>query len=117
MRTEDTDVTKNQSASRPGRSGASNAHETWTLGTLVQNDGSVAILAGDERVARVDVGNTPTGSARAHLIAAAPELLDALRELVARCDGEEGVRADGSNIQTMRAHAVLATIDGDGAAR
>lgn len=39
--------------------------------------------------------------------AVAQELLDALRELVARCDGLEGVRADGSNIQTMRAHAAL----------
>lgn len=34
-------------------------------------------------------------------------LLDALRDLVARCDGAEGVRADGSNIQTMQAHSVL----------
>jgi hypothetical protein len=36
------------------------------------------------------------------------ELVATLAELVERCDGEEGVRADGSNIQTMRAHAVLA---------
>ena len=36
------------------------------------------------------------------------ELVEALRELVARCDGEEGVRADGSNIQTMHANALLA---------
>jgi hypothetical protein len=35
------------------------------------------------------------------------ELRAALAELTARCDGEEGVRADGSNIQTMRAHAAL----------
>ena len=35
------------------------------------------------------------------------ELVDALRELTARCDGAEGMRADGSNIQTMRAHAIL----------
>lgn len=38
----------------------------------------------------------------------AAELLAALEELVARCDGAEGVRADGSNIQTIRAHAVIA---------
>lgn len=31
----------------------------------------------------------------------------ALTELVARCDGPEGVRADGSNIQTIGAHAAL----------
>lgn len=36
------------------------------------------------------------------------ELREALTELVARCDGAEGVRADGSNIQTVQAHAVLA---------
>jgi hypothetical protein len=35
------------------------------------------------------------------------EILAALSDLVARCDGAEGVRADGSNIQTMAAHAVL----------
>jgi len=35
------------------------------------------------------------------------ELFAALKELVDRCDGPEGVRADGSNIQTMRAHAAL----------
>lgn len=46
------------------------------------------------------------------MLAAAPELYAALRDLVARCDGEEGIRADGSNIETMRAHAALAKADG-----
>jgi hypothetical protein len=31
----------------------------------------------------------------------------ALRQLVERCDGDEGVRADGSNLDTLAAHAVL----------
>lgn len=31
----------------------------------------------------------------------------ALDELVTRCDGEDGVRADGSNINTQSAHVVL----------
>lgn len=31
----------------------------------------------------------------------------ALRDLVRRCDGEEGVRPDGSNIDTRAAHAAL----------
>ncbi len=35
------------------------------------------------------------------------DLLDALTELTRRCDGDEGVRADGSNIDTATAHAVL----------
>lgn len=34
-------------------------------------------------------------------------LLTALQDLVARCDGDEGVRADGSNIDTLAAHAAL----------
>lgn len=38
------------------------------------------------------------------------ELVAALAELVERCDGNEGVRGDGSNIQTMRAHAILAKV-------
>lgn len=31
----------------------------------------------------------------------------ALRDLTTRCDGAEGVRADGSNICTLAAHAAL----------
>lgn len=34
-------------------------------------------------------------------------LIAELSALVKRCDGEEGVRADGSNIQTMAEHALL----------
>ena len=45
------------------------------------------------------------------LIAAAPDLLLALRDLVARCDGDEGVRADGSNIDTVWAHAAIAKVE------
>ena len=36
------------------------------------------------------------------------EALEALRDLVARCDGEQGVREDGSNIDTTKQHAILA---------
>lgn len=35
------------------------------------------------------------------------DLVEVLEELVKRCDGQEGVRADGSNIDTLRAHAAL----------
>lgn len=35
-------------------------------------------------------------------------LREALERLVLRCDGDEGVRADGSNIDTLAAHAALA---------
>jgi hypothetical protein len=39
-----------------------------------------------------------------------PRLVEALHDLVLRCDGDEGVRADGSNIQTMGAHALLRSL-------
>jgi hypothetical protein len=35
----------------------------------------------------------------------------ALEELVTRCDGAEGVRADDSNIDTLGAHAALGHFD------
>lgn len=38
------------------------------------------------------------------------DIAAALRELVERCDGEPGVRADGSNIDTRRAHIALANL-------
>lgn len=47
------------------------------------------------------------------LIAAAPDLLEALRDLVERCDGEDGVRSCGSNIQTIRAHAAISKAEGE----
>jgi hypothetical protein len=34
-------------------------------------------------------------------------IVAALRDLTLRCDGAEGVRPDGSNIDTQRAHATL----------
>lgn len=43
---------------------------------------------------------------------AAPDLLEALRDLVARCDGPEGVRADGGNIETLAAHVAIAKAEG-----
>lgn len=48
------------------------------------------------------------GHPDARLLGAALELYEALEDLVRRCDGDEGVRADGSNIQTIAAHAALA---------
>jgi hypothetical protein len=43
-----------------------------------------------------------------------PDLVEALRELVSRCDGEAGVRVDGSNIETAQAHAALTQALGEG---
>ena len=49
----------------------------------------------------------------ARLIVKAPELARVLADLVTRCDGPSGVRPDGSNIDTLEAHHLLAEIDPD----
>ncbi len=51
--------------------------------------------------------------ANARLVAAAPDLRRELSALVTRCDGPEGVRADGSNIDTRAAHALLERLMGE----
>ena len=68
---------------------------------------------GNFHIATLPNGSHKEAKANARLIAAAPEMAEALADLVERCDGEEGIRADGSNIQTMRAHAVLAKAKGE----
>ena len=55
----------------------------------------------------VYAGDTEQSRANAQAIAKVHELVHALRELVDRCDGPEGVRGDGSNIDTRGAHAAL----------
>ena len=40
------------------------------------------------------------------------DLLKELKALVARCDGAEGVQPDGSNMQTITAHAAIAKAEG-----
>jgi hypothetical protein len=39
--------------------------------------------------------------------------VEALRELMLRCDGAEGVRKDGDNIQTHNAHGLLRELGED----
>lgn len=48
----------------------------------------------------------------AQLIASAPDLLKALKDLVARCDGEEGIQPDRSNMCTIEAHAAIKRAEG-----
>lgn len=45
-----------------------------------------------------------------HLFAAAPDLLAALVDLVARCDG--AILADGSSLDTLAAHVAIARASG-----
>lgn len=47
----------------------------------------------------------------AHLRDDAGMLKLALEELIARCDGEEGIRADGSNISTLDARMLLESLN------
>lgn len=63
-------------------------------------------------VKRRKFGVTMTSArANAIVIAAVPRLIRELQALVARCDGAEGVRADGSNIDTCGAHALLRELE------
>lgn len=77
------------------------------------NRGSVIGADNCAVVSCQDCRLTDEAVANARLIAAAPDLLAALIDLVERCDGEEGIRADGSNIETMRAHAAISRAQGD----
>lgn len=66
------------------------------------------VVSAGERALRVVTG--PAGEANAFAQSLALDVTthgDALRELVERIDGPEGVRADGSNPDTLEAHAAL----------
>ena len=86
----------------------------WTLESLTTKAGRAkyGLCGSNHRICDISVYDD-RDEANARLIAAAPDLLAALRELVNRCDGAEGVRADESNIQTMQAHAVLAKLEAE----
>ncbi len=66
-------------------------------------DRALDIAVGKMAHERKRVRRLPFGTIEAERDA----LRAALRDLVDRCDGDEGVRADGSNIQTIAAHAAL----------
>lgn len=74
-------------------------------------NGNVGLAAADAAQVAAYYYGQPERLASRQVIAAAPALLAALKELVARCDGEAGVRADGSNIETAQAHAALALVE------
>ena len=81
----------------------------WLYQALAGNhDFAVYTEATGHDVALVRNFNEPN----ARLIAASPRLLAALKELVARCDGEAGILADGSNINTWQAHAAIEEAEG-----
>jgi len=68
------------------------------------------------RTGRGSIGGGELHRANAQFIARAvnahEDLLAALKDLVTRCDGDEGVRGDGSNVDTSWAHAVIAKAEG-----
>ena len=82
------------------------SHEAPTVWEGGEAPFTIAETASGRLIARGASQSSAT-FANARLIAAAPDLLAALRGLVLRCDGTEGVRADGSNIDTQAAHAAL----------
>lgn len=77
----------------------------WEM-TPCQHGGGLLIRGGgSNKHPQASLQIVPIDDAR--LIAAAPGLLAELVALVVRCDGAEGVRADGSNIDTSAAHAAI----------
>ena len=97
--TRSTDATDGRATFTPG---------PWALGTIEQNDGSVAVMdASSDRVARVDAG-LKRGAANARLIAAAPELYAALWALVDYRGSDPG--AHGRRL-VAAARAALAKVD------
>lgn len=77
------------------------SHGEWR--TIARAQNTLLIPAAHEENARY----------LAHAANAYPRLVEALRELAYRCDGEEGVREDGSNIQTYAAAALLRDLGED----
>ena len=65
------------------------------------------------QIAEVNPYNIAKREQHGRLIAAAPELLEALKKLVYRCDGSEGVQPDGSNMCTLEAHAAIRKAEGN----
>jgi hypothetical protein len=75
----------------------------------VETDTTNIITSTGDYVAVVYLHGTEETKANARLIAAAPELLDALRDLTARVD--RGEMTDGSSLDTSWATALLARIE------
>jgi hypothetical protein len=72
---------------------------------VVAEDGGGAILLNEDL-------NEANSDFIVRAVNAHEELLSALKDLVERCDGVGGVRADGSNIETMQGHAAIAKAEG-----
>ena len=79
----------------------------YTIYEVGNGDIEIALMRDTAQVV-ARVGSWEQAEGLVSALDAKRDLLAALQNLVNRCDGAEGVRADGSNIQTIRAHAVLA---------
>jgi hypothetical protein len=90
-------------------------HERWTREGPVACSDCGAELSGNEFWAMAEITSLKADVRYWKGLAchqAAPDLLEALKDLVYRCDGDEGVRADGSNIDTAWAHTIIAKAEG-----
>ena len=103
----------------PGALAGTHTPAQWRTGVIVQNDGSMAVLApadledgpGVPRIARVDDFETAIGAANARLIAAAPELVAVLQALVDSSAPESFPAPDARSID--RARALLRRVKGE----
>lgn len=77
----------------------------FDLRSIISADGTMVAKS-----SQLGIGTTRGADNAAYLVHAAnayPRLVEALRNLAERCDGAEGVRDDGSNIDTSDAAGLL----------
>ena len=93
----------------------------WKIGTTLSNEGARAVMASEDRVAVVDaqqdgrahhMTDCPEREANCSLIAAAPDLLESLDELLALCNRQTDFNDDGDGGTLGRAKAAIAKAGG-----
>lgn len=81
--------------------------------SLVKAKDGFVVFDSEPGAATVSKDLAAQDRANARLIASAPDLLRELKALVERCDGEEGIQPDGSNMDTLAAHAAIRKAEGE----
>lgn len=89
-------------------------HTPWTvLGRVTKCEiGNFTMIGHDDQPPTAYVANSADAVDICRCRNDRAELLAALKALVTRCDGDEGVREDGSNIDTCAARAAIAKAEG-----